>query len=78
MIGFILEASYLTAPDIAKIILQDASMTTRVLRLANSSYYNPTGQAINSITRAVIRLGSGVLRRVCLSCELIEHSMAVA
>lgn len=67
-----MEGSEQSATDVAHVILQDAALTARILRLASSSYYNPSGQPVNTVTRAVIRLGSGTLRSLCLSCALIE------
>ncbi|MDX9765928.1 MAG: HDOD domain-containing protein, partial [Ectothiorhodospiraceae bacterium] len=40
-----------SSAEIAHIILQDSSMTARVLKLANSTYFNPAGHAIRTISR---------------------------
>lgn len=37
------------AAQLASVVLKDASMTTRVLQLANSIYYNPQRTPINSV-----------------------------
>lgn len=58
--------------ELSRGILQDASMTARMLRMANSAYYNPHSQSINTITRAVMVLGFETLRSMCLSFTLIE------
>ncbi len=58
--------------DLSRGILQDASMTARMLRMANSIYYNPHSQDINTITRAVMVLGFETVRSMCLSFILIE------
>jgi HD-like signal output (HDOD) protein len=53
-------------------ILQDAGMTARVLRMANSAFFNSTGQKLNTVSRAVFVLGFDRIRSVCLSVVLIE------
>jgi HD-like signal output (HDOD) protein len=58
--------------ELAGVILRDASLTTRVLKLANSIYYNPTGVGISTITRAVIVLGFNVVRDMCLAVTLVD------
>jgi HD-like signal output (HDOD) protein len=58
--------------ELARGILQDASLTARVLRLANSIYYNPNARAINTITRAIMLLGFETVRSMCASYTLIE------
>ncbi len=53
-------------------ILQDAAMTARVLRLANSTFYNPSGQQLSTISRAVLVLGVNGLRNLCVSASLVD------
>ena len=58
--------------DLANVILQDASLTARILKLANSNYYNPTGAAINTISRAIIFIGFNLVRDLSLSLAIID------
>lgn len=58
--------------ELAGVILHDASLTARVLKLANSIYYNPTGAGISTITRAVILLGFNAVRDMCLAVTLVD------
>ncbi len=60
------------AATLARVVLQDASMTTRVLKLANTIYYNPRSQGINTISRAVVVLGFNAVRNMCLSISLVD------
>ncbi len=60
------------AADLARVVLQDASMTARVLKLANSVYYNPHEQQISTVSRAVIVLGFNAVRSMCLSIALVD------
>ncbi len=61
-----------SAPDLARVILQDAAMTSGVLKVANSAYYNATGQEINTISRAVVLLGFEPVRAIGLSFAVID------
>lgn len=58
--------------ELARIVLQDASLTTRVLRLANSIVYNPTSSGISTVTRAVVVLGFDAVRNMCLALTLVD------
>ena len=60
------------AVELARVILRDASMTTRVLKLANSVYYNPRRQGISTVSRAVVVLGFTTVRNMCLSIALVD------
>lgn len=60
------------AAQLAKVVLQDASMTTRVLKLANSICYNPQSQRISTVSRAVTVLGFNTVRNMCLSITLVD------
>jgi HD-like signal output (HDOD) protein len=57
---------------LASVILQDASMTARLLKLANSIVYNPCATGISTITRAVIVLGFNAVRNMCLTLTLVD------
>lgn len=61
-----------SASELARVILQDASMTTRLLRMANSSYYNPSRNSINTVSRAIVVLGFETVRNICLSIAIID------
>ncbi|NIT63776.1 MAG: HDOD domain-containing protein [Gammaproteobacteria bacterium] len=58
--------------ELARLILQDASMTTRLLRMANSSYYNASRNSINTVSRAIVVLGFETVRNICLSIAIID------
>jgi len=60
------------AAELARVILQDASMTARVLKLANSVYYNPHSQQISTVSRALVVLGFNTVRSMCLSIALVD------
>lgn len=58
--------------EFAQVILQDSAMTARVLRLANSVFYNPMGQHITTVSRAVVRLGFDPIRSITLSIAMVD------
>ncbi|GAB6041341.1 HDOD domain-containing protein [Endothiovibrio diazotrophicus] len=58
--------------ELVSTILQDAPMTARVLKAANSAYYRPGRGNINTISRAVVVLGLEVVRSLSLSVTLVE------
>lgn len=61
-----------TAQTLGQVILQDAGMTARVLRLANSPHFNPSHKAVNTISRAIVVLGFDTVRNVAMSVGLID------
>lgn len=58
--------------ELAEVILQDSSMTAKVLRVANSVYYNPAGQPISTVSRAIVILGFDVVRTISLSVAMVD------
>lgn len=53
-------------------VMKDASLTTRLLKLANSTFYNRGHGKISSVSRAVITLGFNTVKNMCLTLKLIE------
>lgn len=58
--------------ELAHLVLQDSSMTARVLRLANSAYYNPAGRPVSTISRAILMLGFDTVRSIALTIAIID------
>lgn len=58
--------------ELSQYILRDSSMTARILRLANSVYYNPSGQPVNTISRAIVFLGFNVVRSMAITIAILE------
>ena len=57
---------------LARVILQDPPLTSRVLRVANSAFYNPGGRPISMVSRAVMVLGFDSIRSICTSIAIVE------
>lgn len=58
--------------DLSQIILRDANLTARVLRVANSAAYNVTGSQISTISRAIVYLGFNLVRDISMSLAIID------
>lgn len=61
-----------SATDLAQVILRDAGLTSDVIRIANSVYFNPAGVRISTVSRAVIVLGFETVRAIGLSLTVID------
>lgn len=61
-----------SASALAQVILKDAPMTAKVLRLANSAYFNHANQGINTVSRAIVVLGFDPVAQLALSVALID------
>ncbi|NOR69821.1 MAG: HDOD domain-containing protein [Methylomarinum sp.] len=64
------------AMDLASIILQDPNLTGKLLTVSNSVYYNPSNQKMNTVSRAIVILGSNVIRELTLACSFFESILS--
>ncbi|TLX53352.1 histidine kinase [Stutzerimonas nosocomialis] len=58
--------------QLADVLLRDAALTSKVLRVGNSSYYNPSQETIKTISRAIVMIGFENVRLISLSVSLID------
>lgn len=66
-----------SAEHLAEVILRDAGLTAKVLRIANSSFFNPQSQQpVTTLTRAVVKLGFRGVRSIALSVLTLESLLA--
>lgn len=63
------------AMELASSILQDPTLTAKTLKLANSSYYNPSNQKLGTITRAIVILGSQTVHNLSITCAFIDSTL---
>lgn len=61
-----------SASALAQVILKDMPMTSKVLRLANSAYFNHSHQGVNTVSRAIVVLGFDPVAELALSVSLID------
>lgn len=64
--------------QLADVLLRDASLTSQVLRVANSVYYNPSQESIRTISRAIVLIGFDNVRLIGLSVSLIDGLLSKA
>jgi len=60
------------APELARVILKDYSLTNKVLQVVNSAYYS-RGVPITTIERAVAALGIEVIRELAVTISLVDE-----
>jgi len=61
-----------SASEVAQTILRDASLTSRLLKVANSFNYNPSGKKISTVSRAVMVLGFEQVGALTLTLALVD------
>jgi HD-like signal output (HDOD) protein len=74
-IGKVTSRTDSTASDLSRVVLQDAALTARLLRIANSPLFNVTGRSISTVSRAVVLLGFDEVRSICLSIAVVESML---
>jgi len=65
-----------SASRLARVILQDAALTAKVLKLANSVLFNPGRQHVNTVSRAIVVLGFDLVGHIVLSIHLVDALLA--
>jgi HD-like signal output (HDOD) protein len=58
--------------QLAAVILKDSSLTSNILRVSNSVFYNPSNVPVTTISRAVLNIGFKNIRSVCMSLKVLE------
>ncbi|HEA25675.1 MAG TPA: HDOD domain-containing protein [Ectothiorhodospiraceae bacterium] len=66
------EGEVSSASDLAQVILHDVSMTSKVIKVANSIYFNPQNVHVSTVSRAVISVGFNTIRDISLAVALVE------
>ena len=61
---------------VAQVIATDAALAARVLRLANSSAYNPSGRSVTDLPSAVNRLGYQLVRCAAVAFALKQMKLS--
>lgn len=62
-----------SASELSNVILKDYALTTKLLRLVNTSFYGQFGGEITTVSRAVVIMGFEQVRAAALSIILFEH-----
>ena len=74
----VLEDPRATPAQIAKVLGADAALAARVLRIANSSVFNPSGKPVTDLPHAVSRLGFQLVRCAAMSFALRQMKLVDA
>lgn len=61
-----------SANELANVILEDPSLTTQVIRVANTAHFNRGGDAVKTVSRAILNIGFDTVRTICMSVKIIE------
>ncbi|OUR81567.1 hypothetical protein A9Q82_09290 [Cycloclasticus sp. 46_120_T64] len=61
-----------SALHLGQVVLKDASMTARILKLANSVHYNSSGRKFSTISQCIMMLGFDAVRGMSLTVSLID------
>ncbi len=62
-----------SAADLAQVILKDIALTTKVLKLANSVYYNWSQKEITTVSRAVVVLGFDTVINLSVGVSVLDY-----
>ena len=65
-----LEDTEIGGEELGRVILDDPALTAQVLKVANSTFYNPRGTNINTVSRAIVILGFDNIRRLVLGLSV--------
>lgn len=66
----LVESDDASIKDIADVVVKDPTLTTKVLNMANSSFYKREGE-ISTVKKAVLVLGANALKSLVLSASLL-------
>jgi HD-like signal output (HDOD) protein len=71
------QSETITTEQIAGIILKDQSLASRILRVANSSFFGGLGK-VETISRAIVRLGTSQVTSLAMAASLaMAHKSSV-
>lgn len=65
-----------SAVDVARSVLKDPALTSRLLKMANSFRYNHSSQKISTVSRAIMVLGFEKVRSLTISLVLVDSLQA--
>jgi HD-like signal output (HDOD) protein len=61
------------AEFLSKIIRQDPSLSSKVLKIANSAFFNTGNQRVSSLSLAIARIGFNEIKNITTAITLIKH-----
>lgn len=58
--------------DVGELIMRDASLTTNIIRVGNSSLFNASAIPVTTVSRAILNIGFEQIRSIAVSLKLLE------
>ncbi len=71
-INLVVSSDSESSSKLARIILQDFALTSKLLKLVNTASYGQFGGTINTVSKAVVILGFETVRNISMSLILME------
>lgn len=65
--------NFSSAGELSNVILKDMSLTNKLLKIVNSSYYGNVSGKVTTISRAVFLLGAEKVRMAAASLMILDH-----
>jgi HD-like signal output (HDOD) protein len=72
-ICLVTESDKVKIEELVKVILNDADLTSKVLKLANSVCYNPQQFSISTMSRAIVQIGFESIKAIAISSALVDQ-----
>ena len=72
-ICLITESDKVKIEELVKVILNDADLTSKVLKLANSVCYNPLRVPTSTMSRAIVQIGFESIKAIAISSALVDN-----
>ena len=72
-VGQVSQSPASSAQDLSDAISNDASMSARVIQIANSPMFNPHNRPVDTISGAVVLVGFDAVRDLAISVSVIEE-----
>lgn len=74
-VGELADCSNTTVSQLADVILRDPDLTSKVLRLSNTVFYNASLTPVSTVSRAITRIGFESVRAMAISSVIIDTLM---
>ena len=71
-IGQLTDSSNSTVNELANVILNDAQLTSQVLRLSNTVFYNQTRTQVSTVSRAITLIGFDAVKSMAISSLIVD------
>ncbi|MBS3804155.1 MAG: HDOD domain-containing protein [Oleiphilaceae bacterium] len=70
------DSSNSTVNELARVILNDAQLTSQVLRLSNTVFYNQTRTQVGTVSRAITLIGFDAVKSMAISSLIVDTLLA--